>query len=557
MTGATPAGRGIVYVSVDDDTRARGAVGSCSALRSRMPDVPVALATNCAVQPTGSATVIPLAAQRNHTLTWIEALRRSPFDKTLFLADDAHLCVHPGELFDLLEAFDMALPHLRSAPGSTSDAIPTCFPALDCGVILARSGPVLDAFVDHWERCAQGLPAGGGALSSGESLRLALFRQTGLEWTVLPPECNCRFEEPGVLIGPPAIVRGEVPPERLESAAATLRSSLASAAPAVHLASQLLRARSTSIELVASLGSAPSSTLPAESHSLPAYRGEPASRAAAAGDRLLVYVVGMHRSGTSAIAGLLDRLGLRVLGEGDLMRPDRWNPRGYFESKTMQNVNDKLLAALGGTWSSPPEMPAGWHRDRPEIRALLPSLEQIAANLAPPAVPSLWKDPRLCLTLPLWRDALRRPQAAVLVYRHPAEVADSLYSRDQIHPAQSLALWEHYTRSALAALEGMRVAVVRYEDVIDSPLECCATLAQLLAAEGEPGAPEPPFDEPSAFIDAALRRERSNMSAGANLLPSQAELIDLLDARRGMHDTWTPPEVLSDSSWVSGMLQWT
>jgi hypothetical protein len=61
-------------------------------------------------------------------------------------------------------------------------------------------------------------------------------------------------------------------------------------------------------------------------------------------------VLGMHRSGSSALAGALELLGV-PLG-GPLMPPARDNERGFFELAGWSR-HDELLEALGGSWSHP------------------------------------------------------------------------------------------------------------------------------------------------------------------------------------------------------------
>jgi hypothetical protein len=62
-----------------------------------------------------------------------------------------------------------------------------------------------------------------------------------------------------------------------------------------------------------------------------------------------------------------------------------------------------------------------------------------------------WKDPRNCLTLPLWRKLL--PETKVLIcVRNPLAVAESLRLRNGIPYTDSLDLWLTYNRCVLAAI---------------------------------------------------------------------------------------------------------
>ena len=60
-----------------------------------------------------------------------------------------------------------------------------------------------------------------------------------------------------------------------------------------------------------------------------------------------VFVVGMHRSGTSAIAAALEALGLDVGDPDRLMDADAGNPAGYYEQKEIGDLNDELRRRAG------------------------------------------------------------------------------------------------------------------------------------------------------------------------------------------------------------------
>ena len=83
-----------------------------------------------------------------------------------------------------------------------------------------------------------------------------------------------------------------------------------------------------------------------------------------------VLVLGMHRSGTSVVAGSLHLLGLATCSPDDLMTGMPWNPSGHWESRSLSRLNDELLADMGRSWWYPPpsgpdvhgnDQPAGHH----------------------------------------------------------------------------------------------------------------------------------------------------------------------------------------------------
>lgn len=185
--------------------------------------------------------------------------------------------------------------------------------------------------------------------------------------------------------------------------------------------------------------------------------------------RIGLLIVGMHRSGTSAVAGSLARLGL-PLGE-NLLAAGEDNPKGYFEHEEAVRIDDRLLDALDRRWDDPRELPEGWLRTpaADEARAAITRLlEREFSGVRLFAL----KDPRLCRLLPLWLETLRATgiePRVLLVVRHPAEVAASLAKRNGFSPALSQLLWLEHMLAAERDSRGCARAVVTYDDLIAAP----------------------------------------------------------------------------------------
>src|ERR1700693_2046654 len=98
--------------------------------------------------------------------------------------------------------------------------------------------------------------------------------------------------------------------------------------------------------------------------------GRTASRNSAELGSVGVYVLGMHRSGTSATTRVLNLMGLPVCQGGDLVQQVKGNPKGHWESATLVRFNDAILRSWGAAWWCPP--PLGSRRlDNPFPAALL------------------------------------------------------------------------------------------------------------------------------------------------------------------------------------------
>ncbi len=245
-----------------------------------------------------------------------------------------------------------------------------------------------------------------------------------------------------------------------------------------------------------------------------------------------VLVVGMHRSGTSALTGALGHLGLQVPAGGDLVAGRYDNPVHY-ESQALTDLDDALLGALGGSWSAPPDVDPGWERAGVATR-YAPDAPRAARQAFPTDGPVVWKDPRLCLLLPWWRALLPAPVATVLVWRHPVAVARSLRARQGFTVSLGLALWERYNRAALQALAGHPAYVVSYEGLLADPHETLRTLARWLgpAASVPLRAGDEALADASASVSADRARPRGDDERGEGT----EDTVELLEALAGPHD---------------------
>lgn len=164
--------------------------------------------------------------------------------------------------------------------------------------------------------------------------------------------------------------------------------------------------------------------------------------------RYLLMVAGMHRSGTSSVAGLYRCLGAD-LGTS-LMPPAPDNPKGFFENSQIVFAHDALLAALGRAWNSVVPPAPGWETSEDAFQACQ-YLKFILANECKSNAP-VWlvKDPRVCLLMPLWHQLaaeLGRTLKTVVVFRHPEEIAASLHARENMPFDDAMQLCLKYMQS--------------------------------------------------------------------------------------------------------------
>jgi hypothetical protein len=164
---------------------------------------------------------------------------------------------------------------------------------------------------------------------------------------------------------------------------------------------------------------------------------------------LTIVVLGMHRSGTSAIARMLNLCGASL--PRDLIQANRWNTAGYWEPAESVSTNDAILELSGGAWDRPPPSLRVDLRFRWRMKGFLDRLH--------PDGVAVWKDPRAVLTFPLWKPLLCR-YLLVAVFRHPLSVAQSLRRRQpDLSVDRGLALWRGYNERLLALAAAEREAV--------------------------------------------------------------------------------------------------
>jgi hypothetical protein len=258
-----------------------------------------------------------------------------------------------------------------------------------------------------------------------------------------------------------------------------------------------------------------------------------------------VVVLGMHRSGTSAVSRILNLLGADVGPESDLLT-EFDNPAGHWESKTLVACNDRILATFGRSWDFPPWLAPGWEFTERAAR-LLPELSEAFASVYGSS-PWVWKDPRTCLTFPLWRRVLGSEARVVLVFRDPGAVVTSVRRRDGIPSLYTVGLWHHYVRAAVQASAGLPVVCLRFEDLVASPVAAVEALAEDVRSLGVdlPGDP-----------GAAAASMQGDLVHGPDASPLvrrlTARTVDVLQGLPRRSDEFRPPS-WREPRWVRPLL---
>lgn len=181
----------------------------------------------------------------------------------------------------------------------------------------------------------------------------------------------------------------------------------------------------------------------------------------------MILVVGMHRSGTSAAARLINILGADI-GENLLLGQTEVNRNGFWENTALIDLHEEIFAKLDSAWFDFRPLPDNWWRSdevKPFGREILSVIERDYSSKHLLGV----KDPRLCRFLPLWTEALKpvvQNTMCLLMIRNPLEVAGSLKKRDNIEKNVALMIWMLYVLEAEYYSREFRRTVVDYDGLL-------------------------------------------------------------------------------------------
>ena len=158
-------------------------------------------------------------------------------------------------------------------------------------------------------------------------------------------------------------------------------------------------------------------------------------------DKIVLLPLGMHRSGTSSLAGCLHLLGASL--PKHLIPSKSDNPTGFFEPENIVMLNDEILASANSAWNDcgrfdPSLIPEGLVDKYVRRAVSMVSEEYDGARII------VLKDPRICRMLSFWFPVLG--QAGYIPYvitpvRSPLEVAQSLHARNGLSLQAGMSLW--------------------------------------------------------------------------------------------------------------------
>ena len=252
-------------------------------------------------------------------------------------------------------------------------------------------------------------------------------------------------------------------------------------------------------------------------------------------------VAGMHRSGTSLTAGILERLGVDM-GQ-QLIPADSTNPRGFYEDAQIVAFHQQAFRRLLPRNASG-HIDWGWCEehalDTTCLEQFRPAARRLVSERESKGVAWGFKDPRTTLLLDFW-DSCIDDARYVMVYRAPWRVADSMQRLQAEvflnHPGYAYHIWREYNerlldfflrnrdRCVLINVDALRNQLPRFQSLIVDKLKLKTSDVDLSGAFDEDLFGRAEIEDPRAALTALAFPECQS-------LLEQLELVaDLTDER--------------------------
>lgn len=246
-------------------------------------------------------------------------------------------------------------------------------------------------------------------------------------------------------------------------------------------------------------------------------------------NRTWLIILGMHRSGTSALTGTLAACGMQ-LGK-NLLPANEFNKKGYHENAELIALNEEILQQLGATWFDPflirNAINAGW--------APSPNLQErmlnflIGDEFGNAQICGL-KDPRMTILLPFWKKIFNNTSdkfAYLIISRHPNEVAQSLSKRDELGHIHGEMLWCNYNLAAEYHSRNENRYFVQYEELIKNPTSVLSMINQAFGLNLT--------NDHQGFIESKLRNYRHGEGIQSPLLEKLFNSLNNFNASNSEH----------------------
>lgn len=200
-------------------------------------------------------------------------------------------------------------------------------------------------------------------------------------------------------------------------------------------------------------------------------------------NKKIVFILGMHRSGTSLLANILSHMGVSF-GK-NLIPGDKDNEAGYWEQKDIVTIHEKILKQMDRPWIYPTgtlPIEDHWWNKKSFDHYKNEIIHCLQRELQDKNIFGL-KDPRISRFLPFWDvicTELNIDPVFILTFRHPHDVTASLIKRDKITPQHAELLWFIYNIECIDYLGARISSTLQYCQWFINPQDTISQLNQIL-----------------------------------------------------------------------------
>jgi hypothetical protein len=234
-------------------------------------------------------------------------------------------------------------------------------------------------------------------------------------------------------------------------------------------------------------------------------------------------ILGMHRSGTSMLGGLLHKSAGYIVG-GPLIGSSFDNEMGFFERIDIVLQNDEFMIKQNIIWAAN-VLYYDWKQALKDKESGEVTFKEGNRGLPflnnPNNAPWMQKDPRMCITLKTWLKLMNNEPAIVFTYRHPLEVALSINKReDSIAVESGLRLWIVYNMRAIQNSRGLCIVRSSNDAILADPLHEVQRITDELTSKCD--VPPPPNrltqEEINKLIDPKLQHNKKKANTGKEVI---------------------------------------
>ncbi len=240
-------------------------------------------------------------------------------------------------------------------------------------------------------------------------------------------------------------------------------------------------------------------------------------------------VLGMHRSGTSMLSGLLVQ-GMGYNVGAPLIQPAFDNEKGFFELLPIVLQNDEFLAKQHMGWSYN-LINYDYKKALEHKRLGIVKFKEGSRGLPflnnPNNAPWLQKDPRMCITLKTWLELMNSEPAVVFTYRHPLEVALSLHHREGFDLLHGLRLWIVYNMRAIQNSQNLCKVYSSNEKMLANPRVEVERISYELTHKCNVPPPQRKLsqEDVDVFVDPKLQHEKKKKKNLHGILEQHGDCV--------------------------------